>query len=187
LKINKKYKLRCNILIILVLFSKILLAQDSTFSLPIKNKIFLKGKTKADSGRTIDAIIIHSSYCPKSDSFNLDCILDLYQYYNVSAHYIIDREGNITRLVEEADIAFHAGKGTMPDSNNKINTRSIGIELINTKASDYTEAQYQSLIRLIIYIKSRHAIKYILGHNQIAPTRKTDPWRFDWTKVEHLR
>lgn len=161
-------------------------AQDSS-KISIITRIVNFGFVEPDSPRTPDVIILHSSYCPtKKDSFNLKCILSLYKKYDVSAHYIIDRGGKIYQLVDEKLIAHHGGKGILPDGDIKINTRSLGIELINTKSSKYTESQYIALATLILDIKKRCTINYILGHNEIAPGRKTDPWNFDWNKINEL-
>jgi N-acetyl-anhydromuramyl-L-alanine amidase AmpD len=157
---------------------------QTNLTLPITKNLVDFGFIKLDSIRTPDVVILHSSYCPTlSDSFNLECILKLYQKYEVSAHYIIAKNGEIVQLVEENNISHHGGKGTLPDGNNKINTRSIGIELINTKSSSYSEIQIAQLKSLLIAIKSRFKIKYILGHSEIAPDRKTDPWNFDWNWI----
>lgn len=134
-----------------------------------------------DSIRKPDAIIIHSSYCiAENDSFNLDCVINSYKKHEVAAHYIIDRNGKLYVLVNEAQVAFHGGKGMMPDGNNQINSRSIGIEIINTKATSPNQKQYETLISLTKNIIEKNKIKYITGHADIAPKRKTDPWNFDW-------
>ena len=152
----------------------------------IDNKIDC-GFVVPDSARNPDVIIIHSSYCPTvADSFNLQCILSLYKKYDVSAHYIIDRAGLIYCLVDEKHISHHGGKGVLPDGSIKINTRSIGIELVNTKSSFYTELQYTSLANLINGITERYQIKYVLGHSDVAPKRKSDPWNFDWQKLQSM-
>lgn len=156
---------------------------QTTDSLNIVSRKLKFGYVEIDSARKIDVVIVHSSYCPtQTDSFNLDCILNLYKKYDVSAHYIIDRSGTIYSLVEEKNIAHHGGKGFLPDNDNRPNSRSIGIELINTQAQVYTEWQYIALTQLVKNIKVRYPIKYVLGHSDIAPTRKTDPWNFDWAK-----
>jgi N-acetyl-anhydromuramyl-L-alanine amidase AmpD len=83
--------------------------------------------------------------------------------------------------VGENNIAYHAGISSLPGTNrSNLNGSSIGIELINTTKTPPTEAQYQSLIRLIKEIKTRHDIRYIVRHSDIAPRRKTDPWMFNW-------
>jgi hypothetical protein len=152
-----------------------------------KTYMFKRGKEKRYGERRIDAIILHSSFCVNSkNDFDVYCVLAEYKRHGVAAHYLIDREGVIHRLVDENDVAFHAGFGHMPDGNDHINTRSLGIELINSEDTPPNEEQYASLANLVRDIKSRHRIKYIKGHNQICPDRKTDPWRFSWKKFYEL-
>jgi AmpD protein len=86
-------------------------------------------------------------------------------------------------LVDEKNIAYHAGVSKMPDGRTGVNNFSIGIELMNTKKDSYTESQYSGLNKLIDYLENNHQIKYVLGHQDISPDRKTDPWNFNWKKV----
>jgi hypothetical protein len=153
-------------------------------SLKIVDKLLSSG-FQAASGRTIDTIVIHSSYdAIGGDPYSVNGIISEYKNYGVSAHYLIDRGGAIYRLVEEKNIAYHAGTSRLPDGRTNVNEISIGIELINTKNSNFTNEQYASLQSLIESIKGRYEIKYILGHNQIAPGRKDDPWNFNWGKIK---
>lgn len=71
-----------------------------------------------------------------------------------------------------------------PDNRTAVNYFSIGIELIGDKTSGFTSAQYQTLSKLAANIMTRLPIRYITGHSDIAPGRKTDPWNFDWSKFE---
>jgi hypothetical protein len=152
-----------------------------------KTYMFKRGLEKRYNERRIDAIILHSSFCANSkNDFDTYCVLGEYKRHGVAAHYLIDRAGDIHRLVSEANIAFHAGFGRMPDGNHHINTRSIGIELINSEEEGPNEYQYASLANLVRDIKSRYKIKYIKGHNQICPGRKSDPWLFSWKKFYTL-
>ena len=152
-----------------------------------KTYMFKRGLEKKYSERRIDAIILHSSFCANSrNDFDTYCVLGEYKRHGVAAHYLIDRVGDIHRLVSEANVAFHAGFGRMPDGNNHINTRSIGIEMINSEEEGPNEYQYASLANLVRDIKSRYRIKYIKGHNQICPGRKSDPWLFSWKKFYNL-
>lgn len=140
---------------------------------------------QAASGRKIDAIIVHTTYnAVGGDPFSLDKILDIYKSYGVSPHYIIDRSGKIFRLTDDKNIAYHAGESLMPDGRTGVNNFSLGIEVINSKTASPTSAQYAALNELIKYLKSKYSIKYIVGHSQIAPGRKDDPWRFDWAKIK---
>lgn len=132
----------------------------------------------------VDTIIIHSVYNKTGgDHYSLNKILDIFKEYGVSAHYIIERDGDVHQLVAEKNTAYHAGSSKMPDGRSGVNSFSIGIELINAEDDKPTSAQYNSLDGLIDEIKGRQKIKYILGHSDIAPGRKTDPWNFSWSKV----
>jgi len=149
--------------------------------LNIINKFVNWGHEIPSQNRPIDTIIIHSTYdALGTNPYSVDGVIYEYKIYGVSPHYLIDRNGTVFQLVEEKNIAYHAGSGEMPDGRTNINSFSIGIELINTKTVGPNEAQYLSLVKLVKLIKSRYEIKYILGHNEIAPSRKTDPWNFDW-------
>ncbi len=150
----------------------------------IANKLVSWGYASA-SGRKIDTIIIHSSYdAISSDPYSLSGLISEYKQYGVSPHYLIDRQGNVYRLVAEKNIAYHAGESQVPDGRTGVNNFSIGIELMNKEDAKFTDSQYASLKNLIADIKSRYKIKYVLGHDQIAPGRKTDPWNFSWDKIK---
>ena len=137
------------------------------------------------SNRKIDTVIIHSSYnALGGDEYDVSKLIAEYKEYGVAPHYLIDREGKIYQLVADKNIAYHAGESKVPDGRTQVNNFSLGIEMINTKEDKYTSAQYASLNSLIAKIKSNYSIKYVLGHNDISPGRKTDPWNFDWEKVK---
>lgn len=139
----------------------------------------------ASSQRNIDTIVIHSSYDALGDEpYDLDGLIKEYQQYGVAPHFLIDRKGAVYRLVDEKNIAYHAGISQMPDGRTGVNNFSIGIELMNTKEDEYTKNQYSNLNKLIEYLEDQFNIKYILGHQNISPNRKTDPWNFDWNEVE---
>lgn len=136
------------------------------------------------SERTIDTIVLHSSYnASGGDVYNLDKIIGQYEQYGVGAHYLIARDGKIYQLVRESNIAYHAGESKMPDGRKNVNDFSIGIEIVGTEDSGFTAKQYETVNDLITDIKTRYKVKDIVGHGDVAPTRKTDPWKFDWKKL----
>ena len=107
----------------------------------------------------------------------------------VSAHYLIDEDGTVYQLADEAERAWHAGVASWRGEAN-INSRSIGIELVNPGHEfgyrDFTEAQYRALIPLCRDIVARHGIaaRNVVGHSDVAPVRKTDPGElFDWQRL----
>lgn len=104
----------------------------------------------------------------------------------VSAHYLVDVNGEVTQLVSEKDRAWHAGQSSW-HGDADINSRSIGIEIANqgheAGCPVYPEAQMQSVVELSQSIIGRYNIepKRVLAHSDIAPLRKRDPgeW-FSW-------
>jgi hypothetical protein len=136
--------------------------------------------------RTIDTIVLHSSYNPNSgDPYAVGKLVEIYESYGVSAHYLIDRGGKIFRLVEDQNIAYHAGVSKMPDGRKSVNDFSIGIEIMNKEDIEYTKAQYEAVNTLVGTLKKKYGIKYVVGHGDIAPDRKSDPWNFDWKKLKN--
>lgn len=134
--------------------------------------------------RPVDTIVIHSTYnALRGDPFSVSSVLDIYKSYGVSAHYLVARDGKVYRLVDEKNTSYHAGASRMPDGRKNVNDFSIGIEVLGKDDGSPTSAQYSALTKLIADIETRHAIRYRVGHSDIAPDRKTDPWGFDWDKI----
>ena len=107
----------------------------------------------------------------------------------VSAHYMIDEDGTVTRLVDEGDRAWHAGRSFWRGITD-VNSASIGIELVNPGHEfgyrPFTDAQMEALIPLVADIMRRHDIPRanVVGHSDIAPARKLDPGElFDWESL----
>ena len=106
--------------------------------------------------------------------------------HEVSAHYLIGREGTLWQLVDEDRRAWHAGAGSW-QGRADVNSRSIGIELDNTGAHPFPEPQMRVLDQLIAEIRGRWGIPAagVIGHSDMAPGRKCDPGpRFDWARLE---
>lgn len=148
----------------------------------LKNKSVNFGHESA-SGRTINTIVLHSSYSIEGDPYDVDAVIALWKSYSVAPHYMIARNGTVYQLVNDKNIAYHAGDSKMPDGRNGVNNFSIGVEILNTKTDKYTSAQYQATKDLISYLKKKYGKLEVVGHDTIAPGRKTDPWNFDWSKL----
>jgi len=105
--------------------------------------------------------------------------------HEVSAHYLIDRDGTLFQLVEEQRRAWHAGAGSWGGAGD-VNSRSIGIELDNDGRSPFAAPQIDRLEQLLGTLLRRWQIppKGVIGHSDLAPTRKADPGRrFDWRRL----
>ncbi|MEI5686557.1 MULTISPECIES: N-acetylmuramoyl-L-alanine amidase [Sphingomonas] len=111
----------------------------------------------------------------------------------VSAHYLVEEDGTVCRLVAEQDRAWHAGRSSWRGITD-VNSASVGIEIVNPGHDwgyrPFTEEQIAALIPLVAAIKERHGITRgnIVGHSDIAPARKRDPGElFPWGKLARLR
>ncbi|MDN4504389.1 1,6-anhydro-N-acetylmuramyl-L-alanine amidase AmpD [Alteromonadaceae bacterium BrNp21-10] len=104
----------------------------------------------------------------------------------VSAHCLIKRDGQVCQFVPFEQRAWHAGVSVFQGVP-ACNDYSIGIELEGTDNIAYTDAQYSTLVRLTQSIMQTYpsiSLGRIVGHNDIAPGRKTDPGvAFDWAKL----
>lgn len=106
----------------------------------------------------------------------------------VSAHLFIERDGAVTQFVNFDDRAWHAGTSGYLGRTN-CNDFTIGIELEGDDFSAFTEQQYTTLSQIIIAIYQAYpkTVRHLMGHSDIAPTRKTDPGEFfDWAKLRTM-
>jgi N-acetylmuramoyl-L-alanine amidase len=104
----------------------------------------------------------------------------------VSAHYVVEEDGTIWRLVDESRRARHAGVSFWRGMSG-LNDRSIGIEIVNPGHAhgypDFPALQMVAVCDLCLAILARHPIPpvNVVAHSDIAPDRKDDPGeRFDW-------
>ncbi|GAA4336179.1 N-acetylmuramoyl-L-alanine amidase [Mucilaginibacter gynuensis] len=100
----------------------------------------------------------------------------------VSAHYVVGKDGKVYHMVNDYLRAWHGGVakwGNVTD----INSSSIGIEIDNNGKSPFTDAQINSLLLLLAQLKKTYNIPTanFIGHQDIAPGRKVDPGKyFPW-------
>jgi AmpD protein len=143
-------------------------------------------------------IVIHSISLPPSiynnnyieDFFQNQLDIDAHPYFKeikdlkVSAHFLIKRNGEIIQFVSCNDRAWHAGESSYQGKEN-CNDFSIGIELEGDDETPFEDDQYIKLIELLGCLKKEYNVKDIVGHSDIAPSRKTDPGpMFDWKKIK---
>ena len=100
----------------------------------------------------------------------------------VSAHYVVADDGRVVQMVNDYLRAWHGGNATW-GRNTDINSASIGIELDNNGIEPFSEKQIVSLLALLTKLKKDYNIpaQNIIGHSDIAPSRKVDPSKlFPW-------
>ncbi len=101
----------------------------------------------------------------------------------VSAHFLVRRDGELIQFVPCSGRAWHAGISSWMGQEN-CNNFSLGIELEGCDDLPFEDAQYLVLNRLLAELCRRFSIEAVVGHNDIAPGRKTDPGPcFDWRRV----
>jgi AmpD protein len=114
----------------------------------------------------------------------LDCAA--HPYYaqlrdvQVSAHFVIRRDGQVLQFVDADRRAWHAGRSSWRGRDN-CNDVSIGIELEGLEGLHFERAQYAALARLLRAVGRRYPVREAVGHEHVAPGRKADPGAgFDW-------
>ena len=129
-----------------------------------------------------DIVVIHYTAMQSAE----DAICTLCNRENeVSAHYLIARDGAVTQMVDERARAWHAGSGRWAGCED-INSRSIGIELDNDGYSPFSNALMDALEDLLGAVLTRWDIPlhHVIAHSDLAPLRKSDPGRrFDWRRL----
>ncbi|HKT52966.1 MAG TPA: N-acetylmuramoyl-L-alanine amidase [Caulobacteraceae bacterium] len=109
----------------------------------------------------------------------------------VSAHYMVEEDGRVFALVPEERRAWHAGVSYWKGQRD-INAISIGIEIVNPGHAfgyrPFPDDQIEAVIGLLDAIRGRWSIPdaRILGHSDVAPSRKQDPGElFPWERLAH--
>jgi N-acetylmuramoyl-L-alanine amidase len=107
----------------------------------------------------------------------------------VSAHYMVEEDGRVFQLVDEAERAWHAGVSSWSGLQD-LNSRSVGVEIVNGGHDyglpDFPDVQIDAVIELCRGIVSRHTIspRNVVAHSDIAPGRKLDPGeKFPWAQL----
>ncbi|TSE31488.1 1,6-anhydro-N-acetylmuramyl-L-alanine amidase AmpD [Tepidimonas charontis] len=153
------------------------------------------------SGVTLDLIVVHAISLPPGEyggpyieqlfTNTLDC--DAHPYFQtlrglqVSAHFLIRRDGELIQFVACERRAWHAGQSRWRARPN-CNDYAIGIELEGLDGDVFEPAQYQALAALCQTLRQRYpTLAAVVGHEHIAPGRKRDPGPgFDWVRLQAL-
>jgi len=158
---------------------------------------------RSTGATAITHIVIHHTGGPKIDR----ALDDWVTQRRASTHYVIDVDGQIIKLVHEADAAWHAGPAHW-DGRDDLNDFTIAIEIVNAHPSPFTAAQYDALIELLGRIRAAHPdipAWNVIGHSDIATCPAPPPSRcasetvrrlgrkwtdhgdqFEWERLERL-
>lgn len=111
--------------------------------------------------------------------------IDWLRKIGLSYHYVIPKKGIPIKCVPTSRVAFHAGVSNGPEGSN-VNEYSIGISLANRNdgVDGYTDSQYHEVDQLVAELKRAYpSIKWITCHYSISPGRKSDPRKFEVSRV----
>jgi AmpD protein len=149
------------------------------------------------AGVAIDLVVVHSISLPPG-VYGGDAIERLFtntldpqahpsfavlRGLEVSAHFLVRRDGELLQFVAVERRAWHAGVSSWRGRPG-CNDYSVGIELEGLEGETFEPAQYACLARLIGQLAQRWPIAEVTGHEHVAPGRKADPGaRFDWTAL----
>jgi len=200
------------LLLALVLLSSSALAQ-TVYSSAVEDFLLPIEEFSWEREHTPEFVMIHFTSAVvehRDDPFNMEYIRKIFMDYDISIHYILDREGIVHCYIPEDRVAWHAGKGEFggdPKYTNQMNQYAIGIEIaaigsqsdmdIYLTAEEYaamddalkgfSDAQYNALKLLVEDLCSRYNIPmdrdHVIGHQDYS-LNKNDPGElFDWSRV----
>ena len=148
-------------------------------------------------GTVVDLVVLHSISLPPAH-YGGDGIERLFTnrldwgahpYYEtirgieVSAHFLVRRDGELVQFVSCDDRAWHAGRSSWRGREG-CNDFSIGIELEGLEGDAFDDRQYPVLAALVDSVAARHPVVDVVGHEHVAAGRKSDPGTgFDWRRL----
>jgi AmpD protein len=152
------------------------------------------------AGASIDLAVVHSISLPPG-VYGGDAIerlftnrldWDAHPYFQqirgleVSAHFLVRRDGALMQFVSCDARAWHAGRSSWRGRDN-CNDYSIGIELEGLEGTPFAAVQYRRLARLLRALARRYPLAEVTGHEDVAPGRKHDPGAaFRWPLLARL-
>lgn len=135
-----------------------------------------------------DCVVLHATVEPTTPG---TVKIFLSPASDVSAHFVVGKDGQIIQMVPVEKRAWHAGTSEW-GGREKVNDFSVGIEMVNLNTGNdpYTEAQIQAVAGIIRFVRSRYPIPddRIVSHAEVAqpPGRKSDPRNFDFDRIRAL-
>jgi len=149
------------------------------------------------AGEAVTLLVVHSISLPPGE-YGGDAIERLFTnrldpaahpYFGtiaeleVSAHFLVRRDGELVQFVPTTRRAWHAGASSWR-GRSRCNDFSIGVELEGTDSGPFEAPQYERLAALIGALRAQHPLRELAAHSDIAPGRKTDPGPgFDWPRL----
>ena len=149
---------------------------------------FVPSPNHSERTRPVSIVVLHYTETPTLERA-VRILTDPALPHPVSSHYVVGLDGEVVQLVPEDRRARHAGVSFWRGETD-VNSASVGIEIVNAGPGTargqpaYPEAQVAAVRDLCRGIMERHAITDVVGHSDVAPTRKVDPGAaFPWRRL----
>lgn len=144
-----------------VLLALVVLAAPQARALRITSFYSPRNRERRRRPKT-DYIILHTTEGPKAGS--LDKVRR-----NGEAHYLVDTEGRVYRIIHRSLVAFHAGR-SMWERKTNLDNYSIGIEIVGYHNREATTAQYAALRELVAELQRLYRVpdSHVLTHSMVA-------------------
>ena len=152
------------------------------------------------AGMAVELVVLHSISLPPGEfggghiaalftnalDWSAHPFFDGIRGLQVSAHFVVLRDGRVQQFVSADRRAWHAGVSTWRGRPN-CNDYAVGIELEGLEGGRFEPAQYQALVPLLQALARRYPLQAITGHEHVAPGRKHDPGPgFDWAALQAM-
>jgi N-acetylmuramoyl-L-alanine amidase len=152
--------------------------------------VWMRSPNERARGLEISGVIVHHTGVA-----TVGPVLETFLNSTTSAHYVVDTDGQIVKMVQDARRAAHAGVAKWNEDTN-VNSRTIGIEIVNL-SDPYPPAQMEAVLALLTRIRAAFPTIVpwnVIGHSDVGTNdsgrlgRKSgDPGgRFEWVRVENL-
>ena len=167
---------------------------------PRARRIDSPNQNERPDAEALSLIVVHAISLPPGQ-FGGDAIVRLFTnrldasahpYFaqisrlQVSAHFLVRRDGELIQFVSCEKRAWHAGLSSW-QGREGCNDFSLGIELEGSDELPFAAVQYRRLRELIQLLRARYPIEAVVGHSDVSPGRKTDPGPcFDWSRLASI-
>jgi N-acetyl-anhydromuramyl-L-alanine amidase AmpD len=140
------------------------------------------------NGSNVNSVVVHATVIPSLEK-------TVYHFLNqgsqVSAHYVVGKDGTVVQMVDDTARAWHAGVSELAGTKN-VNDFSVGIEIVNLNDGKdrFTEAQYKAVASIVHHLRQQYFIpdSRIVSHERVAlpAGRKNDPKGFSFAHLLKL-
>lgn len=139
----------------------------------------------ARRSRAIEGIVLHATADEGNEEGSITWMRS--PRSRVSCHLLVSRTGRVTRLVGDQQRAWHAGASWWRGTSD-VNSITLGIEIANRNDGEpFAATQYRRVAEIVAhYCRQGLTVDDVVGHDEIAPERRSDPLGWDWDRFRRM-